>query len=501
MTSALPFAERVSRGLEGFGSGRALAGILVLFAVANAAIFLLADPSCYALDGACSNQHDIYAYPTAETLLKYGSLIDPTDPLATTYRQWPPVSGMVMAGALLLNGGTSFYPLIVLQVLMLLATGFMVRTLLRTFYPWLGNFGLCAVIFNPNALGGAHLLEDETFAGLLMAAAVLLLYRYARVGGWPTALAFGAVFGASLLVRPTAQLLIPFIPFVFPLLGILAGPPLNARRAFADGLLAVAVCLLVLAPWIAFQLNAGVGWRLAGAGTENLLMAFNLSYLTDEMPGEGNGPWRKQFEDRTRDDARRALAGSIVATQLQVDRLQLEAARNYLLSLPFSLRTFGIAWAKSTGRFFISGGEGEIHSLFGLEGRPQDSPLAFYGIKVAAVSFAVVLRIFGLIGAVELVRRRQWTLLVLCVGTVLYFWGTSFVLGKPRFRLMIEPELMVLASFGVAAIASPTAGQGWAQTRSRLLGIGRRWCTALSTKARSIRRRTRDTSSRVVVQH
>src|SRR4051812_45850462 len=95
----------------------ALAVILLAFVLVNVAIFSLADPSCYVIDGACFNQHDIYGYPTAKTLLHYGSLIDPSRADAPwTYRQWPPISGMVMAAALFLNGEANAYPLVSLQL-------------------------------------------------------------------------------------------------------------------------------------------------------------------------------------------------------------------------------------------------------------------------------------------------------------------------------------------------------------------------------------------------
>jgi len=433
----------------------ALVLILAFFAAANALIVIFADSSCHQIDGACARQHDIYASPTARSLLEDGRLGDPTNPDAPwTYRQWPPISGLVMAVALLTNGGQDLYPLVALQVLMLLAMGFLVRGVLSGHSKGLGDVGLAMVIFNPNALAGAHLPANETLCALLLTTSFVLLYRYGLRRTAGLAAACAAVLALSLLVRPTGQFLIPPMPLIFVLAATTGGGATQWRAGLRHGVVALGVTLAVLAPWLAFQVNAGVGPRIAGPSAEQLHMAFNLSYLTAEMPGEGNGPWRQGFQAEQLTELQRTHPDWDALNVVQQDFLRLDHARSYLLSFPFDARTFGIAFAKSTIRFFVSGGEGEIHSLFGMEGNPAANPAAFWSIKVTAIGYALILRVLGLLGLWMLFVRRDWLLLLTCTGMIVYFWLTSLALGKPRFRLMVEPELMILAAFGVVAVLS-----------------------------------------------
>lgn len=362
-----------------------------------------------------------------------------------------------MAAAMLTNGTNGLYSLVALQVLMLLAMGFLLRGILLDHSAGLGNIGLALVVFNPNALAGAHLPANETLCALLLTISFVLLYRYGLRQSAGLAVACAAAFTLSLLVRPTGQYLVPLFPFIFALAAIAGSGTAFWWTGFRHGMLATFVALGLLAPWLAFQTNAGVGWRIAGPTAEVLLMAFNLSYLTAEMPGEGNGPWRQQFQSEQTAELRRAHPEWDALNQVQQDFLRLDSVQDYFLSFPFDARTFAIAFAKSTLRFFASGGEGEIHSLFGMEGDAAGSPVAFWGIKAIAIVYALALRLLGLVGLCVLLVRREWLLLLLCTAMVAYFWLTSIVLGKPRFRLLVEPELIALAAFGLVALIALVA--------------------------------------------
>jgi hypothetical protein len=422
--------------------------ILLLFVAVNAVIFVLADPSCYVIDGACFNQHDIYGYPTARTLLHYGSLVDPTRPDEPwTYRQWPPLSGMVMAAALFLNGEANSYPLVFLQLAMLLATGWMVRGVLRS-QEGLANVAYAFVVLNPNSLGEAHTPANETLLTFLLAACCVLALRYAVRRKLRDAVFVGAVLALAILVRPTPQYLVPLLPVALPLLVVLAGHGRAWLKAFGAGVVSAAVCVALLVPWLLFQVNAGVGWHLAGPGAENLYLQFNLRYLTDDMPGIANSAWRPAFERRQLEQLRAENPNWEDLSELEQQRLWLANTKAYVASWPFRTSTVAIAFAWSTSRFFLSGGEGEIHTLFGIENRPEKHPLAFWGLKAFAVAYAAAARLLGIFGLWVLLTRREYPLLLLCATLITYFWATSLVSGRPRQRVAVEPQLMILAAFG-----------------------------------------------------
>ena len=125
-------------------------------------------------------------------------------------------------------------------------------------------------------------------------------------------------------------------------------------------------------------------------------------------------------------------------------------------SFPFEPTVVLKAIAYSWGRFLAAGGEGEIHRLLGLEGNSESHTAAFYGVKGVALGYALLLRLMGLIGMFEMARRGHWGLLLLCVGMVLVFMAGTALVGQPRYRLSVEPQLMVLATFGFAFCVAKT---------------------------------------------
>ncbi|MBM3504037.1 MAG: hypothetical protein FJX65_09195 [Alphaproteobacteria bacterium] len=426
---------------------------ILLFALLNLAIYWLADSSCYKIDEDCAKQHDIYSFPTAKNILDHGSIVDPTKPdQPSTYRQFPPLSGAVMALALWPLGGSDLQLLVLLQALMLLATATLVRSCLSHLSIGLANLAFLAVIFNPNLLVGVHVPQTESLFALFMTAGFAVAWGSGKDITLRRAAVFGCLFGLATLVRPSNQFLFLVLPFVFPLVAFVRGKAGIWRRPFLASIAAMTVALATISPWLAFQVNAGVGLRLSGPGLEALFILNNLKFLTKEMPGEGNGVWRGRFETEQHDRLVAENPGYEHMPRLRRDELWLADTRKYFAAVPFDVRTFAIAMAKSTIRFFISGGEGEIHSLFGMEYQPEISPIAFYGIKAFAIAYALMSRLLGMFGAFYLLTRGDRGLLVLAVGLVAYFWLAHFVHGKPRFRAVVEPQLAIFAAFGVAQL-------------------------------------------------
>jgi hypothetical protein len=113
--------------------------------------------------------------------------------------------------------------------------------------------GLVAAL-DPWHLLFAHYALSEglmVFGVTASAAAVLLPRRH----GWPQGLIVGALAGATCLVRPTGQLLAPFVALAW----LLSAPRPAGARGWLRPLGAVAAGLLAtLGPWLAFNHARGV---------------------------------------------------------------------------------------------------------------------------------------------------------------------------------------------------------------------------------------------------
>ena len=122
------------------------------------------------------------------------------------------------------------------------------------------------------------------------------------------------------------------------------------------------------------------------------------------------------------------------------------------MSWPFDTRVVLVALTKSVGRFFLSGGEGGFHILLEIENSPRESPWSFYTTKLFSLTYSITLRIIGLIGIIELIRRRDYLPMFLIFGLVISFMAAHLVHGTPRFRIPVEPELIMLSVYGLAFI-------------------------------------------------
>ena len=82
-----------------------------------------------------------------------------------------------------------------------------------------------------------------------------------------------------------------------------------------------------------------------------------------------------------------------------------------------------------------------------------DAPAGVYLIAAVAFGFVLVMRLAGLVGLVMLGVRGQWPLLLLLVGVIAYFALVHVFVGGARYRLIIEPALLLLAVLGIRDVA------------------------------------------------
>jgi len=59
------------------------------------------------------------------------------------------------------------------------------------------------------------------------------------------------------------------------------------------------------------------------------------------------------------------------------------------------------------------------------------------------------MRILGLIGIWQLIRRREYGILSVLIGLVGFVVLTHLLIGRPRYRIPYEAPLMMLSVYGV----------------------------------------------------
>jgi hypothetical protein len=286
------------------------------------------------------------------------------------------------------------------------------------------------------------LVMSETVTNAVVVATLLLAYRFLARPVVARAAWLGAACGFATLARAELALLVPLL--AIPLAFTARAPGRGTGDRWRDAALATAAALVVVAPWVAYNLarfedpttiSTNDGIALAGSNCDPVYSGggIGLTYLAppclDDPPPPGDQ--------------------SQVATLYR--RRAIDYARDHAGSVP---RVVAARVARTWGLYR----PGDMISFNEGEGRePWTTRLGmavYYPLLAAAV-----------VGAVALARRRGVRFLwPLVVPAVVVTVGAALTYGQTRFRAAAEPSLVVLAAAGavhaVAWAARRRAGPG-----------------------------------------
>jgi hypothetical protein len=208
---------------------------------------------------------------------------------------------------------------------------------------------------------------------------------------------------------------------------------------------------LMLSPWfIRNYINTGEVFFTKNAG----------AYLRDQWVQVA------QFELEHNEEAisayQKALEEGILAPNKYIASKAL--TKIYLGALfDMSFISHVKAGAYSIGRHFLSGGAASYANYLGLSGAgftehlsdtKSENSLLYLIIITLCLGFAFITRLLGLLGFFILFRKdlKLYGVLFFLVNSLLMF--TYLYLGQSRFRVPMEPILMIYAGVGIYAIKS-----------------------------------------------
>ncbi len=442
---------------------RRLALLLALFLLVNLALLAATVPGANLEHGADAAS---WLAP-AKALLKHGAFVEYQDPsLPQIFRQ--PLYPLFVAGFLWLGDGETVLPVILAQIALLFATGVFVRGMVELWLPGYGDLAMALAIFNPNAVGTAHLLQSDTLYAFLIAGVLWAVLAYARRPGFKPALLCGLSLGLACLVRPMAQYVILALPVALPALGWAGGHGGEWVRQAKAGLAAAVVAGAVLLPWMIHNYEAGQGFQLSAPALRSAYIWDNLPYL------------HKYSRDVSLEEAGReigAVQEDFIARQQPAwaeltERERHERLIGHGLEVLFAYPPGDIAEAYlwSWVQLFGIPGVGNLHNLLGLTTRTpfdlffkerhpdfvsaglaalEGASLPTLAVSVLGFVYVLALRGAGLFGLAVMVARRQWPVLAVTVGVIAYFALIYLFVGNSRYRLPVEPLLILLAVYGL----------------------------------------------------
>jgi hypothetical protein len=431
------------------------------------------------IEGADASQY----YLPALSFLEDGRFMQDNHPLTFG----PPLYSIFLSVPIFLfdiEGASS--SIVIIQCILLYLTGFLSRKILLQFTNNI-KFGLllhALIVFNPNSIITAHLVQSETLFTFLFIWSVVVAFKLITNFSFKNLIFLGVLTGLATLTRPISLYLLLLWP-VFILIALVFNSQFvfNFKRGESWLKLSVIVVIggLIISPWyirnyvafgeVFFTSNAGaylqaqyIQLKNKGSGytrtdAKNEHRRIFSDYLADK--GESDFCLNNDRHWSCNNDLAQASLSAIVSEPLTVH-----------------VKTLINSW----GALFFSGGASNIRNYLNFDGKDlivnfqknsfnglesilslvRDMNLPYLLIFILTTVFSFISRVLGVIGVVFIIKNKEWRSYgLLLIEVVSIFTAAYLYLGQSRFRVPLEPLLMVFTVVGVLYIFKKRKADKW----------------------------------------
>ena len=442
--------------------------LLPIFMLINFIIYYFSYDGAIFIEGADATQ---YYKPALSFIDSREFMTGPFAPLTFG----PPLYSIFLALPISIFGleGSS-EAIIILQATILFLTGYVFKLILLSLYSGTSRIFFSSllhalIVLNPNSLITAHLCQSETLFTLLFSLALLFSVKLLNNFTFRNLIFIGIFAGLSALTRSVGLYFVIMLPFFLYVMMKFRGNK-NKSMNFKF-IIPILVGIIVISPWyirnyikfdkIFYTSNTGIYLQLQYIQLKNKGSGWSRE--------SGENHYFEQFEEYSRKannkkykfciDNNRHWSCNDVFTQLSL---------RLILNEPIlvHIKTIFDSWAN----LFLSGGASNIRNYLGIEGKSDivgfqansyqgiDSienflkkiNLPYLLILIVTMLFSLTTRVIGIFGLYYLIKNRTWRPYgVFLIGILLLFTAAYLYLGQSRFRVPLEPILMLFTVFGI----------------------------------------------------
>ena len=448
--------------------------LLSIFLIVNIVLYFFSYDGATFREGADASQYYVPALSLIEHggFLQYGS----TEP----FTSGTPLYSILLAIPIFIFGiDESALAIISIQSTLLYLTGFLSRRILSQFTNKFGLLLHILIIFNPNSLITAHLVQSETLFTFLIVWSVVFAFKVVNDPSLKSIIFLGILTGLATLTRPVALYLLISWPIFLLFILIIKNRLSVDNQLFSfkkNQLIKLLVVFivggLVISPWYVrnyintskvflssnagyylqdqyFQLkNKGSGWAVADAKKEHRRLFSN--YLNEKG------------EDGFCLDNSRHWSCNDMLTHVSIEAISDENMAAHIKALFDSWSTL-----------FFAGGGSNIRNYLGIDGKSlivKFQSNAFNGLEsimtlvrnmnasylfifILTTVFTIISRVIGLLGVFYLFKNKEYRPYgLLIIEVVSIFTAAYLYLGQSRFRVPLEPFLMLFTVVGIIYI-------------------------------------------------
>jgi len=443
--------------------------LLLLFSyiIINCIFYVFSVDNASFIDGADSGQ---YYGPALSLLQGEGFMINVGgDPLTFG----TPLYSILLTIPIGLFGiESSTFGIIFLQCLMLYMTGRITRKFSVVFLKKESYLLHALIIFNPNSLITAHLVQTETLFTLLLVLSVFYLFKLIEKNCFKYVVILSISLGLMTLTRPAGLYILYTIPFLL-ISSIFMLNRLKIKEYIVNAVVILALSLTVLSPWVIRNylvfdevfVSSNSGTYLKDQYTQLLQVGRQLD---EKTALENIDILQKKYQNNNPvniiclQNERHWSCNDYLINSIMTG-IKNEPVNNHIRAL-----------IESWGYLYLSGGASNIRNYLGFDGKEKiilfqkEKKNGLNGISnfisnlnpsyllilVIVTSFAVLSRLLGLIGFLAMIQgdikiriHAIVIIILLIVFTAMYLY-----LGQSRFRVPLEPFLMIFTTFSLLII-------------------------------------------------
>ena len=444
--------------------------IIFLFSLINIVLYIFSVEGATFAEGADATQY----YNPAISLIESGSFNSITEP----FTFGTPLYSILLVFPISIFGiDQASLMIVIIQCFMLYLTGIIARKFSIIFLKKESFLLHSIIIFNPNSLITAHLVQSETLFTLLLAISVYFLFKLIERNEFKYIYFLGISLAFLTLTRPAGLYFIYFIPIAYLISTIVRDKSFiwpNIRKSLTKIFVLVLISSLLIAPWYARNYSLfGEAFLSSNSGAYlkdqyvHLLRVGNY-WDNDDAMKKIQSEMQIDFmendvsESCLREETYRDWSCNRHLSRVMISGIANEPLSSHINALFYSWTNLYLAGGASNIRNYlgisgknkiVSFDQGKYGGLDGIISLIREIDFSYLFIFIFATSFSITSRLLGLIGIYSLRKDRGvWPYLIVLLGIIILLTGMYLYLGQSRFRVPMEPLLMLFSVIGIYSL-------------------------------------------------
>lgn len=323
-----------------------------------------------------------------------------------------------------------------------------------------------AACFNPTQIVLSGFVYTDTPFLFLVALFLLASLRWLAQPSWLWAITLGLSVASAAMIRVLAA---PWVPFLLLLLIIVTVWRRRHWRLAAVQVISVAaIVILFLSPVLWRNVERFGTWALTSQGGLHLAL-WVVPLVKESMDGT---PWQTSYDamqkrvlDRYPVSTPNSFEGSRRYTAIGREALAelglLAIAKAWLTGAAINVAAPAVILSPPVSRlprtgFYSTPGASPLEKIRNFLFHSDNTRYAW--ILLMGIAGVIAISLIQLCGLVVIVRSRQdWAAILLLTSWLGYVLAVNGPVASPKYRLPIEPVLMVLTGAGLTLLRRRTA--------------------------------------------